>query len=530
MVISAFVWLCVASLVALGARGEALGHASLKVGRNNKSLLLKERESGEAGLPLHAQCPGDGNAFNRSNRCCEREREALVPAAGNAEPDLLNSNSCEREREILVSAADNTIKTGANRKVVVCRIILVLSTIVYAASYSNTVTIQRVLDPGVCTALRFLISCVPFLPNVIHALFYAVRLHYLNSNNNNSNNSTATSTSTSTVTNNKYKGKGKGKSKYYKVFTQGIELGAWMSLAFGAQGIGLQTASSGKVSFISALGVVLPAVFDAIWSDRRDSHFHLKGQMDVDIDTALHKRKKKMEMHVNVPVGRTSTTSTGNDLGIAKAVMRAVAHWPFSAPLLALSGVLFIEFSSLEPPNTSDLILLIPPIAFALVFWRSERMARKRDEWIAEESLPLPAPVPSSSSSYVPTPISSLSRISPPDITMTVTGVMLLSSALFSVMFAIGTGELPLPACLSLPRFLSLPWDWKGGGVSSMSSNVNNAINNVNNEGWDALKQLIRRPEVYKNVLFLGVVETALLTYVEQRMLQVRALGRWVAL
>ena len=169
--------------------------------------------------------------------CCA----ALTVSLGSARGGSLDHHAVSKpSRNILLQAEIN----AADKKVVsrACKlsesvggaskagpsIILLLSTFVYAASYSNTVKIQRVLDPSICTALRFLISCVLFLPNVASAMVYMVRSkraikhsssgegkdsgsRVSNSNNSNSN------------------------SMYYKLFTQGAELGAWMSLAFGAQ-------------------------------------------------------------------------------------------------------------------------------------------------------------------------------------------------------------------------------------------------------------------------------------------------------
>eukprot|EP00262_Sarcandra_glabra_P007959 TRINITY_DN21117_c0_g1_i1.p1 TRINITY_DN21117_c0_g1~~TRINITY_DN21117_c0_g1_i1.p1 ORF type:complete len:482 (+),score=68.43 TRINITY_DN21117_c0_g1_i1:138-1583(+) len=101
-------------------------------------------------------------------------------------------------------------------------ILLNILTLIYASDIPVLKEVEEIMDPALFSAVRFVLSTIPFLPFVLHA-------------RNDSQTRAA-----------------------------GLELGFWVSLAYLSQALGLVTADAGRASFISAFTVIAVPLIDGM--------------------------------------------------------------------------------------------------------------------------------------------------------------------------------------------------------------------------------------------------------------------------
>jgi drug/metabolite transporter (DMT)-like permease len=126
--------------------------------------------------------------------------------------------------------------------------------------------------------------------------------------------------------------------KNWDIIKIGIELGLWCGIGFGFQTASLKVGSASKAAIFTTVGVVVPPLLDLLFDRKKTAH-----------------QKEPLTM---------------------KTIMES----PFFAPLLTLIGIVIIEWGGLDPPALSDLLLIIPPFCFAMLFYRSEKTAAKHPQ------------------------------------------------------------------------------------------------------------------------------------------------------
>ncbi len=112
----------------------------------------------------------------------------------------------------------------------------------------------------------------------------------------------------------------------------GLEIGAWVAMGYLAQGIGLETSSSGHAAFLCSLTIVVCPVLAAI------------------------------EAHLQPAAGHTPAPSTAG-------------LWASVA--LALAGVGLLELGEGAAPVVGDLWLLLQPLGYGMGFHRTGAALRR---------------------------------------------------------------------------------------------------------------------------------------------------------
>ncbi|KAH7654766.1 Multidrug resistance efflux transporter EmrE domain-containing protein [Dioscorea alata] len=101
-------------------------------------------------------------------------------------------------------------------------ILLNVLTVIYASDIPVLKEVEDVMDPAVFTAVRFLLTAIPFLPFIFQT------------------------------------------HGDWKTRSCGLELGIWVSLGFLCQSLGLLTSDAGHASFISAITVIVVPMIDGL--------------------------------------------------------------------------------------------------------------------------------------------------------------------------------------------------------------------------------------------------------------------------
>ncbi|OMO51412.1 Tubulin [Corchorus olitorius] len=101
-------------------------------------------------------------------------------------------------------------------------VLLNFITIVYASDIPVIKTVETIMDPAPFSAVRFVMSAIPFLPFVVRA------------------------------------------RDDVKIRNAGIELGLWVSLGYFVEALGLVTADAGRASFLSLFTVIMVPMLDSM--------------------------------------------------------------------------------------------------------------------------------------------------------------------------------------------------------------------------------------------------------------------------
>ncbi|GMI75430.1 hypothetical protein HRI_001212300 [Hibiscus trionum] len=149
-----------------------------------------------------------------------------VPNARNNETDVYRDDKVEKE------LTPKTMEIEENQPLLQklmftskkIRSVLLLNfiTIVYASDIPVIKTVESIMDPAPFSAVRFVMSAIPFLPFVLRA------------------------------------------REDVKTLKAGIELGLWVSLGYFVEALGLLTADAGRASFISLFTVMVVPMLDSM--------------------------------------------------------------------------------------------------------------------------------------------------------------------------------------------------------------------------------------------------------------------------
>lgn len=177
----------------------------------------------------------------------------------------------------------------------------------------------------------------------------------------------------------------------WRVITIGLELGFWCGTGFMFQTASLKFAAASKAALFTSVGVMLPPVFDTVHNILQERG-SIRGT-DWEYIDRLQQSKQPQHQH------KPSFFS----------FLHQLTKSPFFSPFLTIIGALIIEWGGMESPSWQDLILLVPPCCFATTFWRASKTATQY-----------------------------------PQHTSTITGIMLLTTAFMSGIWALYKQRFPL--------------------------------------------------------------------------------------
>lgn len=178
----------------------------------------------------------------------------------------------------------------------------------------------------------------------------------------------------------------------WRVITIGVELGFWCGTGFMFQTASLKFAAASKAALFTSVGVMLPPIFDTVHNFVRERG-SIRG---TDWEYINHIQQSKQQSH-----HRKQPSFFSFILQLTRS--------PYFSPFLTIIGALIIEWGGMDSPSWQDLILLVPPCCFATTFWRASKTATQY-----------------------------------PQHTSTITGIMLLTTAFMSGIWALLKQRLPL--------------------------------------------------------------------------------------
>ncbi len=228
--------------------------------------------------------------------------------------------------------------------VVKARLNLLACTLLYGSNYMMTKSLQNSIQPEMINVFRFMIPFLYFIPTILR------------------------------------------QKNGLGPLVAGLELGLLCAIGFTTQAIALQKSSTNKVAFFIGLGVIMPPIFDTIQSlydlIKSLQNNHSIDQKLVNKAESTHSthtgsermlrsasKLKVPQATVPAPTHSIATSSTQQNL---KLMLIRILKSVYISPLLAICGGTILEFTNtIEPPQLSDLLLLVTPLSFSLCFYRS---------------------------------------------------------------------------------------------------------------------------------------------------------------